>query len=168
MGYSRGITEVQVGKGALWVGSDTCPLRNIARTSMRELVPDYGKAKAEFVKKLVLQLILVFAGLGLMSASAFFGFLLLIVGAGLIARDYQRLQKVLNAPTLHVLRITTSGSPQTALTSDDKGLMNKIFHQLMEAMDNPEIQFHYEMPTCNINGDSIYQFGDHNTGQVTR
>ncbi|MEU9960342.1 hypothetical protein [Streptomyces sp. NPDC050982] len=44
--------------------------------------------------------------------------------------------------------------------------MDKIFHQLMEAMDNPEIQFRYEMPTYNINGDSIYQFGDHNTGQV--
>lgn len=166
MGYSRGITEVQVSKGALWVASDTYPLRNIARTSMREIVPDYGKVKAEFVKKLVLQLILVFAGLALMSASVFFGFLLLIVGAGLIARDYQRLQKVLNAPTLYVLQITTSGSPQTALTSDDKGLMDKIFHQLMEAMDNPEIQFRYEMPTYNINGDSIYQFGDHNTGQV--
>ncbi|TRO62583.1 hypothetical protein E4K73_21490 [Streptomyces sp. IB201691-2A2] len=148
------------------MASDTYPLRNIARTSMREIVPDYGKAKAEFVKKLVLQLILVFAGLALMSASVFFGFLLLIVGAGLIARDYQRLQKVLNAPTLYVLQITTSGSPQTALTSDDKGLMDKIFHQLMEAMDNPEIQFRYEMPTYNINGDSIYQFGDHNTGQV--
>ncbi|MEU9960343.1 DUF6232 family protein [Streptomyces sp. NPDC050982] len=59
MAYSRGITEVQVSKGALWVASDTYPLRNIARTSMREIVPDYGKAKAEFVKKLVLQLILV-------------------------------------------------------------------------------------------------------------
>lgn len=169
MGYSRSVTEVQVSKGALWVGSDTYPLRNIARTSMKQLVPDRGKAKAEFVKQLVFQLILVFAGLGFMSASVFVGFLLLVIGAGLIARGFRRLQQVLNAPTLYVLEITTSGSPHTALTSDDQGLMDKVFRQVMEAMENPEIQFRYEMPTYNINsGDSIYQFGDNNMGKVTR
>ncbi|MCX4906217.1 DUF6232 family protein [Streptomyces sp. NBC_00878] len=156
-------------KGALWVGSDTYPLRNIARTSMKQLVPDRAKAKTEFVKKLVLHLVLVFAGLGFMSASTFVGLLLLAVGAGLIARSFHRLQQVLNAPTLYVLEITTSGSPQTALTSDDQGLMDKVFQQVMEAMDNPEIQFRYEMPTYNISsGDNIYQFGDNNTGKVTR
>ncbi|MFG2791265.1 DUF6232 family protein [Streptomyces sp. NPDC048419] len=167
MSYSRDITDVHVSKGALWIGSDTYPLRNIARTSMRELVPNRAAARSRFVKGVIVQAVVLLFGLGLMGASGLVGTVIVLVAAGLAVRGWLELQKVLNAPTLYVLQITTSGTPQTALTSDDKKLMDQLFHQLMEAMDNPEVQFHYQMPTYNITGDGIYQFGDHNIGKVS-
>ncbi|MFE7172082.1 DUF6232 family protein [Streptomyces sp. NPDC057616] len=167
MSYSRDITDVHVSKGALWIGSDTYPLRNIARTSMRELVPNRAAARSKFVKGVIIQAAVLLFGLGMMGASGLVGTVIVLVAAGLAVRGWLELQKVLNAPTLYVLQITTSGTPQTALTSDDQKLMDQLFHQLMEAMDNPEVQFHYQMPTYNISGDSIYQFGDHNVGKVT-
>lgn len=167
MAYSRTMTDVHVGKGALWIGSDTYPLRNIAHTSLRELHPNRSAARSKFVKSVILKAIIVLFGLGLMGASTVFGTVVVVVAGVMIVRDYLELQKVLNAPTLYVLQITTSGTPKTALTSDDRNLMDQVFHQLMEAMDNPDIQFHYEMPTYNISGDNIYQFGDSNVGKVT-
>ncbi|MFE3600719.1 DUF6232 family protein [Streptomyces sp. NPDC059096] len=161
------MTEVQVSRGILWVGAETYPLRNIARTSMKELVPDRRKAKMHFAKTLVRDLFLMLIAFGIMQASTLFGTLILLLALGLIARGVIALQRTLAAPTLHVLELTTSGTPQTALTSDDKKQMDQVFHQIMEAMDNPEVQFRYEMQTFNINGDSIYQVGDHNVGKVT-
>ncbi|MEE1798639.1 MULTISPECIES: DUF6232 family protein [unclassified Streptomyces] len=167
MSYSRGITEVQVSRGVLWVGAETYPLRNIARTSMKVVTPNRRGAKIQFAKRLVRELILMSIAFGIMQASTFFGTVILLLALGLIARSIHELYRTLNAPTLHVLELTTSGSPQTALVSDDKKEMDTVFQQVMAAMDNPEIQFHYQMQTYNINGDSIYQVGDNNVGKVT-
>ncbi|MFH8975820.1 DUF6232 family protein [Streptomyces sp. NPDC017890] len=167
MAYSRGTTDVHISKGALWIGSDTYPLRNIAHTSLRELHPDRAAARSKFVKGLIGQLIVFFLGIGLAQVSAFVGIAVILVATGFAVRGYLELQKVLNAPTLYVLQITTSGNPQTALTTDDRVALDGLFRQLMEAMDNPEIQVDLQMPTYTITGDHIYQYGDHNTGKVT-
>ncbi|GAB2763759.1 DUF6232 family protein [Streptomyces bullii] len=167
MAYTRGITDVHISKGALWIGSDTYPLRNIAHTSLRELHPDRNAARSRFVRRLIAKVFLLLFGLGLLQASALLGgiVVLVVVAAGI--RDYLELQRVLNAPVLYVLQITTSGTPKTALTTDDRNGLEQMFRQLMEAMDNPDIQVHYQMPTYNITGgDHIYQFGDSNTGKV--
>ncbi|MER7051674.1 DUF6232 family protein [Streptomyces sp. NPDC000351] len=167
MAYSRGTTDVHISKGALWIGSDTYPLRNIAHTSLRALHPDRAAARSKFVKGLIGQLILFFFGIGLAQVSVFVGLAVILAATAFAVRGYLELQKVLNAPTLHVLQITTSGNPQTALTTDDRAALESLFRQLMEAMDNPEVQVHLQMPTYTITGDHIYQYGDRNTGKVT-
>ncbi|GCD39464.1 hypothetical protein OEIGOIKO_07297 [Streptomyces chrestomyceticus JCM 4735] len=172
MFYKREVINVQVSRRILWVGAAAYPLHNIACVTTTELKP-----RLWLILKRVgpwgFAVCAVFMGMVLYSTGGSVALVTLVgppVLAGvavLVISLLVRLTMAVTRSTLHRLNIETAGAPYAVLTSPDKNLVAQISHSIMDAIDNPQAEFQFQVENFHV-GDSIKQFGNQNTGKVTR
>ncbi|MFI6084014.1 DUF6232 family protein [Streptomyces sp. NPDC051217] len=167
MSYKSELIQVQVSRRVLWVGSQAYPLQNIARASTLETVINRGAAIWSFVKAFLTWGILGVVVSAALSAGGdeTSGYVTWVVAIVLAILAYKAflLIRVLSTPTLYSLVIETAGSPNHALTSDDRDLVIRIVHDIMDAIDNAEAAFTYNVK--HYHGDVIKQIGNNNVGK---
>lgn len=167
MSYKSEDIQVQVSRRVLWVGSQAYPLQNIARASTLETFVNRGAAVWAFVKSVLRWGVLGSIGWAALSLggddTSDIRIVMIAVVLAVLAYKLFRLVRVLSTPTLYSLVIETAGSPNHALTSDDRELVIRIVHDVMDAIDNAEAAFTYNVK--NYHGDVIKQIGDRNVGK---
>lgn len=161
MSYKREFINVRVSRRILWVGAEAYPLQNIARAQTIEIVPRRGAAIGRYVMMVVLWLIL--GGAAALAIHA----LAVLVALVLIVISTIRLIKALSRRTFYALVIETAGTPRTALVSADRNMVNRLVHLIMDAIDNPQAEFQFQVENFHV-GDKIQQFGNQNVGKVYR
>ncbi|MEU6803218.1 DUF6232 family protein [Streptomyces neyagawaensis] len=171
----REIIDVRVSRRVLWVGGEAYPLHNIARAAAVRIVPDRAGAVGRFLRNVLLVVLLgIIAGVALDSSPSSpvseLGSLesLGFVAAVLCAAFTVQLLSVLCRRTYYALVVETAGAPFTALTSRDPEVVSRLVHRIMDAIDNPEAEFHVKVENYHL-GDKINMVGgERNIGKVGR
>ncbi|MEU8925314.1 DUF6232 family protein [Kitasatospora sp. NPDC048545] len=151
--------DVSVSNRVLRVGDDSYPLRNIARTRMREVVPNrFAPVKGFLGGVVALPVVVLIAK----NFSDSFSGLVLVLGLAVLVAV---LVKGLRAPVLHQLVIETSSSADTAVASRDAAQVRQLSDLINEAIENPQAEFRVTVESVHI-GDRITQYGAGSTGKV--
>ncbi|MFE0803305.1 DUF6232 family protein [Streptomyces sp. NPDC058812] len=162
----RGI-DLRVSKRLLWVGAAAYPLRNITRVYTFTLTPRRKEATLLFLKRTALILSVAFgltivAGLTALADSSTAGGILTIVWLGAIAAlvfCVVELFSVLTAPPHYVLAVETSGPSIAMVTSADPRHLDQLVAPIVQAIENPEAEFHVQVEQLLVNPRNYY-FGD--------
>lgn len=156
-------SDVRIGQGQLYIGGDTYPLRNIARTSVKQYrllpppTPQWAKNATFFggFMALVSLIVMIAAGSsdsGLMGAS----FIWLLVWAVVAGIGIRRLQRPKTAPIdLTALQITTSGAPHTALWTDDRAAIEELSQQITLGINDLGVTYSANLTTYQISDKDI-------------
>jgi hypothetical protein len=157
-------SDVRIGQGQLYIGGDTYPLRNIARTSIKQYrllpppTPPWAKNATILgvIGAVVSLIVLIAAGSGddsgFMGVS-FFWLLFWIVVAFIGIR---RLQRPKTAPVdLTALQITTSGAPHTALWTDDRVAIEELSEQITLGINDLGVTYSTNLTTYQISDKDI-------------
>jgi hypothetical protein len=156
--------DVRIGQGQLYIGGDTYPLRNIARTSIKQYrllpppTPPWAKKAAILgvIMAVVSLIVLIASGSnddsGLVGPS-FFWLLAWIVVAVIGIR---RLQRPKAPPVdLTALQITTSGAPHTALWTDDRAAIEELSEQITLGINDLGVTYSTNLTTYQISDKDI-------------
>jgi hypothetical protein len=138
--------EFRISRRTLWVGMQAYPLQNVTRVRPVELSPNRGRLLLRYGRKtgawfgLGVAGLLAVACLGDAVPPAVTGAYAVVV-LGVLAVHTVRLVRRLTYPTLHVLSVATAGSPHAALVSTDKSLIHELTRRVVDAIDNPAIEY---------------------------
>jgi len=129
----------RVSRRVPWVGEAAYPLQTIARAQRVKLVPKRGAALRNYVKAVLLWILLgavaaiVLSSAGLLrsGANTLAGLVIIAVPVLIVVRTV-RLIGVLLPPKLYALIIETAGPPRTALVSTDENRVLELVHRIME------------------------------------
>lgn len=172
MFYRRNMISIRVSRRVLWVDSEAYPLHNIARVTTKTLKPSFAKI-LKLVGRWVLVVYVVLMGFALYATegqTTLVGLIMpavLLFLATLLVSGLIRLFMSVTRKSLHQLNIETAGSPYAVLASPNEELVTQISQSIMEAIDNPQAEFQFQVENFHV-GDSIKQFGNNNTGKVSR
>jgi hypothetical protein len=158
--YKREVIDIEVSRRILWVGAEAYPLHNIARAQTVKLVPNRALALARYIRAIALWVVL-----GLVAMIVTQNELVAAVVLVLIVANTVRLITKLSAATFYALVIETAGTPYRALVSTDENLVTHIVHEIMDAINNPQAEFQFQVENFHV-GDKIEQFGNQNVGKV--
>jgi hypothetical protein len=157
-------SDVRIGQGQLYIGGDTYPLRNIARTSIKQYrllpppTPSWAmKATVLGVIGAVVSLI-VLIGAGSGDDSGFMGvsFFWLLLWIVVAFIGIRRLQRPKTAPVdLTALQITTSGAPHTALWTDDRAAIEELSEQITLGINDLGVTYSANLTTYQISEKDI-------------
>jgi pSer/pThr/pTyr-binding forkhead associated (FHA) protein len=178
----REFINIRVSRRILWVDDEAYPLQNIARAQTVELRRDRGAALWRYLKAMVCWVLL---GAAATAATEFStrlsssqgsnalhdaGVGVLVLALVLAVISTIRLIAVLLSRTYYALVIETSGTPSTALVSDDEAQVRQIVHGIISAIDNPQAEFEVKVENHNYKhfGDNITQYGAGSTGKVSK
>ena len=151
------LIDVEVRRRVLWVGAEAYPLQNIARAQTIELAPDRAAAFRRYLTAVVFCAILgVAAAIALNAAprlnsgqgsnalhNAAVGVLVLVVALFIISTI--RLVMRWTRRTYYALLIETAGTPHRVLVSTNEKLLRKLVRDIMDAINNPDMNFHYRV-----------------------
>jgi Family of unknown function (DUF6232)/FHA domain len=177
----RELIDIRISRRILWVGTAAYPLQNIARAQTIEIQRDRRAALRRYLKALVLCVFLGAAATvaiklaprlssvrgsnALLHAAAG----LLVLALALMAISTVRLIIVLLARTYYALVIETSGTPQTALISDNETEVSQIVGLIMDAIDDPGVELNTTIENhnnYNFGGNQINQSGSARSGDI--
>ncbi|WP_052412354.1 DUF6232 family protein [Streptomyces mutabilis] len=159
--------DLRVGKRLLWVGAAAYPLQNITRVYTFTMTPRRKEATLRFLKRTALILSVAFAltivaGLTAIADGSMAGGILTFVWIGAVAAlvfSIVDLFSVLSAPAQYVLAVETSGPSIAMVTSADPHQLDRLVAPIVQAIENPEAEFHVEVEQLLVNP-SNYYFGD--------
>jgi hypothetical protein len=171
--------EIRVSRRILWIGDEAYPLQNIARAQTAEVKPDRPAALRRYLKWMVLWVLLGAAattaiklaprlssaeGPNLLNHA---GVGVLVVATVLAVISTIWLLAVFLRRTYYALVIETSGYPIAALVSRDETRVRQIVRQIMDAIDNPQAEFHLTIEKKHI-GDIYNVSGQGNIGRAAK
>ncbi|MFK8845195.1 DUF6232 family protein [Streptomyces sp. Ac-502] len=164
--------NVQVSRRVLWVGAAAYPLHNIACVTTVKLKPRLWLILKRvgpwgFAACAAFMAVLLFSSGGRVALVELVAPPVLAGVAVLVVSVLVRLIMAATRSGLHRLNIETAGAPYAVLTSPDKNLVAQISHAITDAIDNPQAEFQFQVENFHV-GDTIKQFGNQNTGKVTR
>lgn len=148
--------EVRISKRVLWVGTSAFPLPMVTNVQPVEYSINRWRLTRRVARRAVAAGALGFFVMLLLScANAPAGALWVVLLATLAAVTYQiyHLVRGLNLPPLHVLRVQFAGSSRTAVASQDKAKIDELFRHVVDAIDNPAME--YAVWIENVNGDIV-------------
>ena len=181
MSWKNELIEVVVRRKILWVGAAAYPLQNIARVRAIEIPPQRGATVRHYLGAVVFFVILgvasavaatKLAAVATVPSSAFTALHgVEIVAVALIVISTIRLFVKLSARTLYALVVETAGTPAAALVSTERNKVPEIVRMIMDAIDNPEVNWPPIMVENvhvgdKVLGDKIRVAGSHNVGKV--
>ena len=177
----RELIDIRISRRILWVGTAAYPLQNIARAQTIEIQRDRRAALRRYLRAVVLCVFLGAAATvaiklaprltsvrgsnALLHAAAG----VLVLALVLMAISTVRLITVLLARTYYALVIETSGTPQTALISDNETRVSQIVGLIMDAIDDPGVELNTTIENhnnYNFGGNQINQSGSASSGNI--
>jgi hypothetical protein len=163
--------KVHVTEKVLWIGSDAYPVQNIARARVRELVPRKRKSPwASFRQSLAWWLTVAIFGMIVVTVNHIqvrWEVLIFLVPLAFIAIAAVRLVTGLHKRdvTYYALAIETAGTAWDALISDNRGAIEEIIANIINAINGMAVDFQRVVNNyVNIGhhyGDNINQYGGH-------
>lgn len=168
MRYRHEYVEFKISKRTLHVGNDAYPLAAVARVATRDLTPERGPVVTAFLKQLGTTVAIAVGGALLLSclggsAPDHSGLVLGLVIAGMLVVHVARLWQGFARQRLHALVVETM-RPQMALVSRDGDLIHRLRDRVIEAIDNPALEFAMQVENVvlgdRFDGDKI--LGDQN------
>jgi len=151
------LIDVEVRRRVLWVGAEAYPLQNIARAQTIELPPARAAALRRYLTAVLFYAILGAAAAIAINAaprlnsgqgsnavhSAAVGLLALVVALFIISTI--SLVMRWTRRTYYALFVETAGTPHRVLVSTDEKLLRKLVRDIMDAINNPDMNFHYRV-----------------------
>lgn len=159
------VTDVVVSRRVLWIGAEAYPLNNIARATTVSVDPARGQAIARFLKSAVTVIVLTFVLLVVLPSDYQDG--AVVVALVLLGLLVAQLGGVILSKTYYALVIETAGTPNTALVTTDRDLAHDLVRMIMEAIDNPQANFHQQVNNyIGQVGDNFSVSGTGNVGKA--
>ncbi|MFF8591543.1 DUF6232 family protein [Streptomyces sp. NPDC015220] len=172
------MVDLRVSKRLLWVGGAAYPLQNITRVHTFVLTPRRWEATMRFLKRLAIILSVAFAltilgGITSIASQDAAGTIVTLVWLGSVAAivlSLVELVGVLSAASQYVLAVETSGPSMALVTSPAPQYLDQLVGSVVQAIENPEAEFHVRVERLLVNpknyyfGDSVNMFGG--TGNV--
>ena len=153
--------DFRISRRILWVGMQAYPLQQVTRVQPVEVKPHRGRIAKTYGRRagatlglgsVVLLLLSCLGEAVPPSASVVAGLLTLAV----LAFHTVRLVRRLTRPPLHILSVSTAGSPRAALVSTDRQLIHDLTFRVVDAIDNPAAEFQIQVEHLEIvNGDKV-------------
>jgi hypothetical protein len=173
--------DVYVKRRVLWVGREAYPLRNIARAQTIRLAPDRRAALGHYLTAVVGWVILGGAAAvairlaprldSVRNANILHGIAVgvLVLAVVLFALSTIRLAAIWSRRIYYALIIETAGAQHRALVSTDAGVLHKLVHEIMDAINDPEdVSFHYRIDNyADLRGAQGVLMGDSGTQRNT-
>ncbi len=157
--------DFRISRRTLWVGMEAYPLQQVTRVRPVEVRANRGRTVQKYLRRAGATLALGFVALLFVGclgegvapfASVVVGLLTLTAFGYLTAR----LIRILTRPPLHILSVSTAGSPRAALVSTDRQLIHDLTHRVVDAIDNPAAEFQIQVENLEmVHGDKYG--GDH-------
>jgi hypothetical protein len=153
--------EFKISRRVLWVGLEAYPLQQVTRVRPIEITPNRKKMALRYVRQAGAT-----AGLGLVGLVALSCLgqavpptVAVVFAATVLAVlvwHTVRLVQGLTHPPLHVLSVATAGTARAALVSDDKALIHDLTRRIVEAIDNPSVEFEIKVDNFEVvHGDKV-------------
>jgi hypothetical protein len=154
--------EFRISRRTLWVGMQAYPLQMVTRVwpveysvNRSRLVLGYTRRVAAWVGLAVTGLLLLGCLGKAVPPAAFVAYAVVILG--MITWYTVRLVRDLTFPTLHILRVATAGTARAALVSTDKDLIYDLIHRVVDAIDNPAIEYAVRVDNIEIISGDKYE-----------
>lgn len=162
MRITRKDIEFRISRRTLWIDDHAYPLAGVTRLRRDELKPNrsrmlmrYGRQVAACLGLGAMALVLL-GCLGQAVPSAVYLVLALLVLGFVLARTV-RLARHLSLPRMYVLSIATAGSNHEAVISTDKNLIDDLIHRVVDAIDNPALEYMIKIDNLEItHGDKVF------------
>ncbi|MEU9859028.1 DUF6232 family protein [Streptomyces sp. NPDC047974] len=167
MAGSGSTVEVVIHNRVLWVGGNSYALHNVTGTRRTVTTPDRSAAIRKFGRTLLyLFLVFILGGLLLEEvvesriASNLFGWIIVFAFFALVGLVIKRLFSL----DRHNLVIDTPNGSKTVITSTDGGKVDELNRRITQAIGDSSVAMRIQIENAHI-GDSIIQYGSHNTGK---
>jgi hypothetical protein len=161
--------EVRISRRTLWVDATAYPLAHVTKIMPLEVKVRRGRVFVAYVRETGAWLGLGFAGLVLLGclrssvpAEVFTGYAI-VLAVALVAVTV-RLVRRLSFGTFHVLSIGIAGTQQAAVASRDKQVISRLAQRVIEAIDDPAMEYAIHIENFELNGDMVG--GDQHRGDV--
>ncbi len=138
--------EFRISRRTLWVGMQAYPLQNVTRVQAVEHSPNRGRMVRGYLRQAGAWVGLGVAGLVVLgclgdavppAVSVTYAAAVCLV----LAVHTVRLIRGLTLPNLHILSVATAGSANAALVSTDQKLIHDLTHRIVDAIDNPAMEY---------------------------
>lgn len=153
--------DFKISRRTLWVGMQAYPLHMITRVRPIEIIPNRTRMATTYAKRMgatvgLGALGMLFLGcLGTSAPPALWAALVVLV-LGLLVVHTVRLVRRLKLAHLYILSVDTAGTAHAALVSTDKSLIYDLTHRVVDAIDNPALEFAIKVDHLDIvQGDKI-------------
>jgi len=160
--------DFRISRRTLWVGEHVYPLAGVTRIRRVDLKPHRARILRRYCREagawigIGLAALVLVACLG-ESVPPSVSVLALLAVVGIIAWYTVRLIRDLTLPRMYLLSLSTAGSNHEALISTDKQLIDDLINRVVDAIDNPALEYMISVDHLEITqGDKI--FGDHVEG----
>jgi hypothetical protein len=152
--------ELRISRRTLWVGMQAYPLSNVTRvqplrirSNRSRLLLAYGRRAGAWVGLGVAGLLVLGCLHGAVPTAVTVLYGVLVLGA--LTLHTAGLVRRLAASDLWVLSVATSGSPHAALVSHDKQLIYDLTRMVVDAIDNPAVEYEIRVEHIEVNGDLV-------------
>lgn len=157
--------DFRISRRTLWVGMQAYPLQQVTRVRPIEVKPRPGRIVATYGRRagatlgLGMVVLLFLSCLGGTAPPSSTVIVCLLTLAALAVHT-ARLIHGLTRPALHILSVSTAGSPRAALVSTDRQLIHDLTFRVVDAIDNPAAEFQIQVEHLEFTAGDRYG-GDH-------
>ena len=161
--------EVRISRRTLWVDATAYPLAHVTKIQPLEVKLRRGRMLYAYARETGAWVGLGVAGFVLLGClgdavpkeiTTVYGVVLLAVLLAVTVRLVRRL----SFGTLHVLSIGIAGKQQAAVASKDKQVVTRLAQRVVEAIDDPSMEYAIHIENIEYSGDVIH--GDQHKGDV--
>lgn len=167
MSLKHDAIDVAVRQRILWIGREAYPLHNISRTGTVKWKPRVGFLIWNYIKFVLLWMLL--GGAAAYAVSTYAKSAALATAAGavvlvIIVLKTIRVARLLGF-TFYELTIETAGASRRALLSDNEQVVVDLVFRITDAINNPHAEFQVRVENFHV-GDNINQHGFINAAKV--
>lgn len=140
------VVDFRISRRMLWVGMQGYPLQQVTRVQPIEIKPNHRRTAIRYGRRagatvgLGLVALLFLSCLG-DAVPPSVSVLTVLLTLAVLAFHTVRLVRGLTRPPLHILSVSTAGSPRAALVSTDRQLIYDLTSRVADAIDNPAAEF---------------------------
>ncbi|MBB5874667.1 hypothetical protein F4553_008119 [Allocatelliglobosispora scoriae] len=161
MGVKHSEIEFRISRRTMWVGDQAYPLQGITRVRPIDVKPRRGRMVGRYARKAgawvglgVLGLLVIGCAGDSLPPVVPAAFALLVLGA--LAYHTVQLLRGLTLPPLYILSVATSGTAQAALVSTNREQIHELTHRVVDAIDNPTMEYAIRVDHIEIHGDNVH------------
>jgi len=138
--------DFRISRRTLWIGMKAYPLHNVTRVQPLEYSVNHGWTVTTYLRQAGAWIGLGLVGLVILGCigdtlPAAVSVAYVVVVLGMLTVHTVRLVRRLTFPRLYALSVATAGTPHAALVSTDKNLIYDLAHRVVDAIDNPAMEF---------------------------
>ncbi len=154
--------EFRISRRTLWVGDHAYPLSGVTRIRRVDLKPHRTRILRRFFSQAgawvgLAVAALIFVACAGESVPSAVSVAVVVIALGIVGLLTVRLIRNLTLPRMYVLSLATAGSNHETLVSTDKQLIDDLIHRVVDAIDNPAMEYMIRVEHLEITqGDKVF------------